>query len=47
MKQIEPCKEICIDGVAFLIKPNQKAIDAMKEWFKDVIDVMENKLKVG
>ena len=44
---IQPHKEVCIDGVAFLIKPNQKAIDTMRSWFKDAIGVMENKLKGG
>ena len=42
---IQPYKEICIDGVAFLIKPNQKGVDTMRGWFKDVIEIMENKLK--
>jgi hypothetical protein len=42
---IQPYKEICIDGVAFLIKPNQKGIETMKEWFKDVIEIVENELK--
>src|SRR5574344_825823 len=38
---IQPCKEICVDGVVFLIKPNQNSVDTMKEWFKDVIEMME------
>lgn len=44
---IQPYKEVCIDGVAFLIKPNQKGIDTMRSWFKDAIEVMENKLRGG
>jgi hypothetical protein len=44
---IQPYKEICIDGVAFLIKPNQNSVDTMKEWFKDVIEIMGNELKGG
>lgn len=44
-KAIQPYKEICIDGLAFLIKPNQKGIDTIKEWFKDAIEIMGNKLK--
>lgn len=44
---IQPYKEICIDDVRFIIKPNQKGIDSMKEWFKDVIEIMGNELKGG
>lgn len=44
---IQPYKEICIDGVVFLIKPNQKSVDTMIGWFKEAIEIMENKLKGG
>lgn len=43
---IQPYEEVCIDSVAFLIKPNQNSVDTMKEWFKDAIEIMESELKV-